>query len=332
MRKKEHISNCEIAKKIIPFYNSYNYAGLRTKGNRYAYDDFCVSDDEFDEEEEIDNENNQEFENEIKDEEILINDESVQEHDSENISNNIIKENNDNDIYSIISSNNEKQSKKKKKRKNVILESSYESDENEIDEKQNKTTYNNDDILSDNDCLENLSSSPVLPSIETCMEDLFCNTPIKEKKLTKKINNGKGKNAIIMNNNKSIHDNMTENDDNLLTNNKCTKDPLNLFSDELNDSVDMLIHDTSNKYEKSENEKNFIKDNDFTIQEDLLGINSSLSSITHNKNNLEGNYNNKDKDPLNLFSNDIGSTSNKPFKSSLNIEKNSNKNIKNKLK
>jgi len=164
------------------------------------------------------------------------------------------------------------------------------------------------------------------------MEDLFSNTSLKEKKLTKKIINEKGKNNIIMNNNyKSIQDNMTENDDKLLTNNKCTKDPLNLFSDELNDSVDMLIHNSSNKYENFENKKNSIIDDDFTINEDLLGINSSASSITHNKNNLD-NCINKNKDPLNLFSNDIGSTSNEPFKNSLNIEKISNKNIKNKLK
>ncbi|ORX75721.1 hypothetical protein BCR32DRAFT_271724 [Anaeromyces robustus] len=341
MRKKEHISNCEIAKKIIPFYNSYNYAGLRSKGNRYTHDDFCVSDSEYDEE--LSNESNEECIN-------------LNEHD-ENSEVEIIQNSSlENTLNKKKSKKNKKKEKQtKKRRKNVILESSYESDDNTNIEKNiinnhnnknksydkkesynivNDENYYNDDINSD---LEIFSSSPVLPSVDSCMENLLNNTPkAKDKEHISCTNNDFlidedliGNNNILNKNNNNDYNNISSI---IKEFNNGMNDPLSLFSNEINDSLNKHspkmykkhknisneISDTSNKhspkihnkYNDNSNEisnsklknKSIILD-DFEIDENLIGNKNNSNEISDASNKYSPKIHKKYNDNSNEITN-----------------------------
>ncbi|ORX59334.1 hypothetical protein BCR36DRAFT_408829 [Piromyces finnis] len=334
---------------------------LRSKGNTYAHDDFCVSDNEYEdslnntqniEEVIIDSSQDQYFNNkkddEIKYQEQLLNNSYSQE--------------------SVI------QKRNKKKRKNVILENSYDSEENNDNESSfenegKEDEYNNDNIIlinsnnnfsndknndvnkNNNDMfndLEMFSSSPVLPSIDTCMDKLFSNysTPKKNKNDLEKSKNYSdnlnSKNSLS-NRNKALKEKNNKKTVDTLKNSQ--SDPLNLFS---NDFVD-LISSQEVQNQKSELDPknikipNLIKINDeFTIDENLLGIkkkNNTINKFSNINDNLfddvsleNQKHDNKPKDDFSdkvgqpisiLFSNSINDASN--HKLSINFSKSKGK-------
>jgi len=325
MRKKEHISNCEIAKKIIPFYNSYNYAGLRSKGNKYTHDDFCVSDSEY--EEESSNENNEEYNN--------LNDHY--ENSEVEIVHNSYLEN------TLNKKSKKNINKTKKKRKNIIIENSYESNESddnisndrtlennyEKNKKFDKDIYSNDNINNDenyyrnnnnddvNSDLEIFSSSPVLPSVDFCMENLFNNSP---KAKNKEENNSTINNDFLIDenlvgNDKIINEKINnDNDYNKISSiienfNNEIKDPLNLFSNDINNHSYKHSSKIHNKISNTKLKNKSVISDDFEIDENLIGNNN----FKQKQKNKEKDTDDEVKELTDLFSNDnIKNTLNNP--------------------
>ncbi|OUM67949.1 hypothetical protein PIROE2DRAFT_4504, partial [Piromyces sp. E2] len=347
--------------------------GLRSKGNSYAHDDFCVSDNEYEDDisnSEHNTQNTEEGEAELESEDQYFNDKKLEYS---------LDSSQDRVLYSqdsII------QKRNNKKKKNVILESSYDSDdidssienedkENEDKNKDNNTNfyygnksnndinYNSNDIFNDS---EIFSSSPILPSIDMCMDKLFSNhnTPQKnENDPRKRKNDSNNDNFTIdeelLGNKKEIYKNENNKESIALPKSFDNKinDPLNLFTDDIEESTSNQLFKTPKKklnYTKKPKNKicvPFTANDEFTIDENLLGIKEMTKPS--NKYNVDNNLlsgtsldkiksiNNINLDtpivtideiskPLsNLFSNDIDDSTNKVKGSSSKLSKNKGK-------
>jgi len=297
------------------YYISYFYRGLRSKGNSYAHDDFCVSDNEY--EEDISNSENNIQEIEEEDTNYDSDYQSLDNKQDYEINNEyqeqLLNNYQDNSLYSqdsIISEIKEK--KRKKKRKTIILESSYDNeesneDENNKDNDKEKGLKNNDNdviiINSSNNTINNknssdinynyndncsdleiFSSSPVLPSIDACMDKLFSNPTTPQRNRSNSVK-GKNKNFTndctvnneLLGNSTSIKENDKESYDTSKDKNNKINDPLNLFSDDMTESISKhLNYYKSQIKEKSSSKKTKNKiaiNDDFSIDENLLGTN-----------------------------------------------------------